>query len=129
MQTTFWQCFLLAVPGVVISTALTAAITAVLLPAWDWKLCFVFGSIVSATDPVAVVSILKNAGASPKLTTLIIGESLMNDGTAMIFFSLFYGMVEGKTYSAEDIMIYFLKMAVGRCQLVVNDSPLISEHV
>ena len=113
MQTTFWQCFLLAVPGVVLSTALTAVFSLFVLPAWDWKLCFIFGSIVSATDPVAVVAILKSAGASPKLTTLIIGESLMNDGTAMIFFSLFFGMVEGKTYSGQEIVWFFFKMAIG----------------
>ena len=42
------------------------------------------GSILSATDPVAVVALLKSAGASPKLTILIVGESLLNDGTAMV---------------------------------------------
>ena len=83
------------------------------LPDWDWKLCFVFASIVSATDPVAVVAILKSAGASPQLTTLIIGESLMNDGSAMIFFTLFFGMLEGKTYSGGDIFLYFLEMIIG----------------
>lgn len=85
VQTTFWQCFLLAVPGVIISTALTAGFSILVLPDWNWQLCFIFGSIVSATDPVAVVAILKSAGASPKLTTLIIGESLMNDGTGKIW--------------------------------------------
>jgi NhaP-type Na+/H+ or K+/H+ antiporter len=68
---------------------------------------------MSATDPVAVVSILKSAGASPKLTTLIIGESLMNDGTAMIFFSLFFGMVEGHNYSAGQIAAYMFQMTLG----------------
>jgi NhaP-type Na+/H+ or K+/H+ antiporter len=113
VQTCFWQCFVLAVPGVVVSTALTACFARLVLPAWGWKLCFVFGSIVSATDPVAVVAILKSAGASPKLTTLIIGESLMNDGTAMIFFSLFFGMLDGKTYSGNDVLFFFFKMLIG----------------
>jgi hypothetical protein len=51
----------------------------------------VFGSILAATDP----ALLKSAGASPKLTILIIGESLLNDGTAMVLFTLFFDMVKG----------------------------------
>ena len=78
-----------------------------------------FGSIVSATDPVAVVSIMKSAGASPKLTTLIIGESLMNDGTAMIFFTLFFGMLEGNSYTSGEVVIFFLKMVIGKFSVYV----------
>lgn len=47
------------------------------------------GAIVSATDPVAVVAMLKSLGASIKFQTVIEGESLLNDGTAMVFFLLF----------------------------------------
>ena len=47
---------------------------------------FLFGSIISATDPVAVVALLKELGASKKLSTLIEGESLFNDGTAYVIF-------------------------------------------
>ena len=43
-----------------------------------------FGSIISATDPVAVVVLLKELGASRRLATMIEGESLLNDGTAMV---------------------------------------------
>jgi len=45
-----------------------------------------FGAIVSATDPVAVVALLKELGTSKKLSTLIEGESLFNDGTAYVIF-------------------------------------------
>jgi len=47
------------------------------------------GCVLSATDPVAVVALLKELGASPRFGTLIEGESLMNDGTAMVFYQLF----------------------------------------
>jgi len=47
---------------------------------------FLFGSIISATDPVAVVALLKELGASKKLSTLIEGESLFNDGIAYVIF-------------------------------------------
>ena len=80
---------------------------------WNWNLSMVFGSILAATDPVAVVALLKSAGASPKLTILIIGESLLNDGTAMVLFSLFFDMLKGEHYTGGDIVLFFLKMAVG----------------
>ena len=54
-----------------------------------------FGAVVSATDPVAVVAFLKELGASKKLGTLIEGESLLNDGTAIVAFVLLIGVVTG----------------------------------
>ena len=55
-----------------------------------------FGAVVSATDPVAVVALLKELGASKKLGTLIEGESLLNDGTAIVAFVLLFGVVTAK---------------------------------
>jgi sodium/hydrogen exchanger 10/11 len=45
-----------------------------------------FGAVISATDPVAVVSLLKELGAPKSIGTLIEGESLLNDGTAVVIF-------------------------------------------
>ena len=72
---------------------LTGAAAYYVLPwGWSWDLCMVFGSILAATDPVAVVTMLKELGASPKLTMQITGEALMNDGTAMVLFNLFWAI-------------------------------------
>jgi NhaP-type Na+/H+ or K+/H+ antiporter len=49
-----------------------------------------FGAILSATDPVAVVALLKEVGVSKRFSTLIEGESLLNDGTAMAVFAVFH---------------------------------------
>ena len=57
------------------------------------------GSILSATDPVAVVALLKELGASVRLNTLIEGESLLNDGVAMVFYQLFLGLTLGEETS------------------------------
>jgi len=54
-----------------------------------------FGSIISATDPVAVVVLLKELGASRRLATMIEGESLLNDGTAMVVFLVLIDIVKG----------------------------------
>ena len=62
---------------------------------FTWISALLYGSIISATDPVAVVCLLKELGASRRLATLIEGESLLNDGTAMVVFLVFFGIAEG----------------------------------
>jgi NhaP-type Na+/H+ or K+/H+ antiporter len=109
----FVQALLLAGPGVGIGAVLTGCFVKAMPLGWSWNFAMAFGSILSATDPVAVVALLKNAGASPKLTILIIGESLMNDGTAMVLFGLFFNMMKGEEYTGGDVVLYFLKMALG----------------
>jgi NhaP-type Na+/H+ or K+/H+ antiporter len=74
-----------------------------------------FGSIISATDPVAVVALLKELGASKKLSTMIEGESLFNDGTAMVCFLVFLDMATGVDKTAGDVIVDFLRLALGGC--------------
>ena len=84
------QATILAGPGVLFGAVMMSVITKYLLPYnWNWNLAMTFGLILSATDPVAVVALLKSACASPKLTILIVGESLLNDGTAMVLLLCF----------------------------------------
>jgi len=88
------QVLLLAGPGVLIATFMTAAICYWVLPyAWSFDTCLMVGSILSATDPVAVVALLKQVGASKRLGTIIEGESLLNDGTAYVLFLIFFERV------------------------------------
>ena len=63
---------------------------------------------------------MKEAGAASKLTILIVGESLMNDGTAMVLFMLYYNMLEGTTYDAVGIIEFFLSMSLGSCCLGIT---------
>ena len=51
---------------------------------WGWQWSLITGTILSATDPVAVTAVLHDLGAPEKLATMIEGESLLNDGTAMV---------------------------------------------
>jgi NhaP-type Na+/H+ or K+/H+ antiporter len=60
---------------------------------WNWKTSFLFSGLLSATDPVAVVALLKDLGASKKLSTIIEGESLMNDGYATVTFEFFHHFI------------------------------------
>lgn len=94
------QCWLLAGPGVLIGAFLTTLVVYYVLPyGWDAATSCTVGSILAATDPVAVVSLLKELGASPVLTILIQGESLLNDGIAIVLFTVAYNIAGGETYS------------------------------
>lgn len=91
------QIALLAIPVLVVAVLLTAGLLRVLLPwEWSWPLCLLFGALISATDPVAVVALLKEVSSRKRLETLIDGESLLNDGTAIVLFGLFLAMLTGQ---------------------------------
>lgn len=68
---------------------------------FNFNAALLYGAIISATDPVAVVALLKELGASKKLSTLIEGESLLNDGTAMVAFFVILDFVKGEASSLE----------------------------
>jgi len=108
----FLNAFYLAGPGIVTATVMTGFAFVGMISIFggsggvleDWNVdagaflvlaSMLFGAVVSATDPVAVVALLKELGASKKLGTLIEGESLLNDGTAIVAFVLLIGVVTG----------------------------------
>lgn len=80
---------ILAVPGVLVGAFILGFCLRTILGYEEdlsWNGAFTMGAILCATDPVAVVALLKELGASVRFNTLIEGESLLNDGTAMVFF-------------------------------------------
>jgi len=64
-----------------------------------------YGAIISATDPVAVVALLKELGASKRLSTMIEGESLLNDGTAFVVFLVLLDFVTGGEKTIWNILL------------------------
>merc|ERR1719463_71366 len=114
-RTSFSQILILACPGVAVGAVLIALVAMYILPyGWDLPVSFAFGSILSATDPVAVVALFKTLGVSPKLTMLILGESVCNDGTAVVIFLLFYKIALGGTLSTYKMATFLANMtAVG----------------
>lgn len=115
------NAILLAVPGIVVALFLTGAIVMLVRKAgigftdWTWPLALMFGAVISATDPVAVVALLKELGASKKLGTLIEGESMLNDGTAIVFFMVFFTTITGSVVDSSfiDQLLYFFKVSFG----------------
>merc|ERR1719446_1666594 len=71
----------------IVASGLTGALVFAANPHWSFWPCWLIGIIASATDPVAVVALLKDLGASKALGTLIEGESLLNDGSAVVLFT------------------------------------------
>jgi NhaP-type Na+/H+ or K+/H+ antiporter len=112
------NALILAIPGILIAIFLTGGLMMSLtyfnigVPLWTWTVSLMFGAVISANDPVAVVAVLKKLGASKKLGTLIEGESLLNDGTAIVLFMVFFMAI---TNSASDSspFIDFFKVGLG----------------
>jgi len=105
------QCIYLAGPGVLMG-AFGIALFLWAYFQWPFMLCLCTGAILSATDPVAVVGLLKELGASPTLTVQIQGESLLNDGTAIVLYLLAYDSIRGEVFQPGDVIIFLVKMAL-----------------
>jgi len=106
-----WQCLYMAGPGVLVN-ALIVAVFLKYYFSWSFYLSLVTGSILCATDPVAVVAMLKELGASPVLTVQIQGESLLNDGTAIVLYMIAYNMLKGEQYDVADIFMFLVRTAM-----------------
>ena len=85
----------LAVGLVFITTAGIAAVAHYLIPGMSWPLAFVLGAILSATDAVAAIGITKGLGLPHKTVTILEGESLVNDASALIAYRFAVGAVSG----------------------------------
>nr|ALH21662.1 putative plasma membrane Na(+) /H(+) antiporter [Artemisia japonica] len=108
------QMVILAGPGVLLSTFILGAALKLFFPYnWSWKTSLLLGGLLSATDPVAVVALLKELGASKKLSTIIEGESLMNDGTAIVVYTLFFRMVTGSTFGWGAVIKFLATVSLG----------------
>jgi len=86
---------LLAVPLMLISTALIAVMVyfGINHPSgFPWVAALLTGALLSATDPAAVISLLQRTGAPERLSLLLEGESLFNDATAIVLFSIIIAM-------------------------------------
>lgn len=113
-----WIISLLATLGVIGSTFIIGFISLWVLGVLGIQLpliyCLLFGALISPTDPIAVLGILKKAGVPKSLETKITGESLFNDGVAVVVFLVFLKIATGpEEITAGAVAGFFLKEAVG----------------
>ncbi|SHH04525.1 sodium/proton antiporter, CPA1 family [Chryseobacterium oranimense] len=115
----FRPVLIFSTAGVVISTFVVGFGMFYLLPFLGIHLpfiyCLVFGALISPTDPVAVLSILKQANVSKSLETKVAGESLFNDGMAVVVFTVVMQLAIGKEVDlgVESIGLLLMKEAGG----------------
>ena len=111
-KTSLLQCMLLAGPGVLLGSGLHMIYGSYMLPYdWDLLLSLGFGAVQAATDPVAVVSLLSSLGAPVTLTMIISGESLLNDGTAIVVWNVAFYTYLGE--SEGNPLVYAIKLIFG----------------
>ncbi len=102
----------LAVPGVLVTTFIIGGIITV-GTGLPWKVALVFGALLAATDPVSVVTFFKQLGAPRQLAVIVEGESLFNDGTAVVIFRIVTALALGGQFALVKSVADFLWLALG----------------
>ncbi len=112
-----WFIGTLASVGVALSTCLVGVLTYYAFGLIDVEIpflyCLLFGALISPTDPIAVLGILKKAGAPKSLKTKIVGESLFNDGVGVVVFLVLLGVATRGMTDPADVGLLFLEEVGG----------------
>ncbi len=110
---------MLALPGVLLAAAVTAVVTHTAFRLWNvapgfsWGHALLFGVIVAATDPISVLALFRELGVTKRLSLIVEGESIFNDGVAVVLFGVLLGMVQGGEFSALTAVRQFFVSVVG----------------
>ncbi len=112
LQRNFPIILLLTVPGVLLTMFIVGGLLAWLTPI-ALPVALVFGALISATDPVAVVALFRAVGAPKRLVVLVEAESLLNDGTAIVIFNLAIVAALTGAFSLLGGLADFLRVSAG----------------
>ncbi len=105
----FWTISFISTFGLLLSMTVVATGLAILL-GYPWSVGLLFGALISATDPIAVLAIFKTLGAPKRLSLIADGESMFNDATAVIAFKLVAGFAFASSYFNSDKVFSSLGM-------------------
>ncbi len=103
---------LLAVPGVALGTLVTGVIVHLAL-GLSWGVALLFGALISSTDPIAVVTLFRELSVPRRLTLLMEGESLFNDGAAITLFQIILAAILTGTVGVAEGIVHFLVTVAG----------------
>jgi CPA1 family monovalent cation:H+ antiporter len=112
-----WPIAALALGGTLLSTVIVASVTYFLMRLVGQDVgvsnALLFGALISPTDPIAVLAILKAAKVPPELATQIGGESLFNDGVGVVLFTAIVAASAGGDVGAKDVAVLFVRETLG----------------
>ena len=120
----------LAIPGVILTTLIVGGIVA-----WGTGLALpvamVFGALVSATDPVSVIALFRSMGVPRRLQVLLEGESLFNDGTAIVLFRLVIALAVAETarFDLLSSLVDFIRISGGGLLVGLLLGTLVSQMI
>jgi CPA1 family monovalent cation:H+ antiporter len=110
----FWPIVCLAIPGVIVSTLLVGGVVGWLGGISSMMVAILFGALISPTDPVSVLALFKELGAPEDLKTIVEGESLFNDATGVVLFTiLLKALLDDQGFGFGQAVIEFVKVSVG----------------
>ena len=109
-----WPIVCFAIPGVLVSTVLTGAFFGLVGGIGFGLVSLLFGALISPTDPVSVLALFRETDAPEDLRILVEGESLFNDATGVVVFSiLLHTLIDGGGFSIGKSVFMFIKVSGG----------------
>eukprot|EP01012_Entosiphon_sulcatum_P049484 TRINITY_DN6810_c0_g1_i1.p1 TRINITY_DN6810_c0_g1~~TRINITY_DN6810_c0_g1_i1.p1 ORF type:complete len:1139 (-),score=138.44 TRINITY_DN6810_c0_g1_i1:1798-5190(-) len=111
-----WHCLQMSVPGVLFGSLLTGFFTKLIVyKDWTWGTAILFGAVTSVTDPVASSAWLQGLGANKSVSTILLGESMLSESTAVLLYDLlrFQLLFPGQTPVGEYFATFFLVLLGG----------------
>jgi len=110
----FWPIVCFAVPGVIVSTLLVGGVVGWLGGISSMMVAILFGALISPTDPVSVLALFKEVGAPEDLKTIVEGESLFNDATGVVLFTILLKVLLGdQEFGFGQAAYEFVKVSAG----------------
>ncbi len=111
LRRSFGAVAILAAPGVLITAGVVAVVVSS-VTSLDFSMAFLLGAMISATDPVAVVSLFKRLHAPRRLATVVESESLLNDGTGVVLFAIALRAISEPVTIADGAVAFVLTVVV-----------------
>lgn len=113
-----WSVGLMATFGILVSTVVVGYLAHYTLLAFGWEVnlvyCLAFGALISPTDPIAVMGVMKTAGTPKDLRNLVTLEALFNDGSSIVIFTILLGIITlGHEPSVVEVATLFAHEAIG----------------